>query len=280
MKKDEVEKKLNEIHEKLNALGDLQALLTAAGNLPSVVSAFEQTQKTADEILPKLAANQEQVEALKDELTGLKDTLSENNDEASELITQTEELQDKTEKLRQETLVQLGLAASEKLSNSFEQVKIDLVTEKQRWFTWLKISVGALIFFTVAITVWQVLEHGSLYNFSFLIKIALTSPLVYFTVFINREYSRARNLIEEYTFKAAIARSFEAYKEILEDAFADQQSDIFKQKLEFMLDAVKSLYSSPMRNIKRNHTKEQELAPDLITQIRNTFTQSIPENKD
>ena len=180
--------------------------------------------------------------------------------------------------MRQETLTQLGLAASEKLSNSFEQVKVDLGKEKDRWVSWLIGGVVVLVLATIGIALWQVQEQGTLYHLGFLIKIALTSPLVYFVVFVNREYSRVRNLIEEYTFKAAIARSFEAYKEILQDAFSEHQALIYQKKLDFILEAVTGLYSSPMRNVKVNNAKEKDISPDILAQLKAHFFPETSEN--
>ncbi|MDE2079490.1 MAG: hypothetical protein KGI73_03825, partial [Patescibacteria group bacterium] len=125
----------------------------------------------------------------------------------------------------------------------------------------------------VGIVAWQVLyEKAALFEVSFLIKIALTSPIVYFIVFINREYGRARNLIEEYAFKAAIARSFEAYKDIIEHIFEAQQPQTYQRKLDFILEAVTDLYSSPMRNIKDNHVHEKENSPDVFSKVHDAVS--------
>src|SRR3989338_442965 len=268
MNKKELEAKLIEIQQKLSALGELSTLIQSGTQLPALVNQAQSTSTAAQELLPKLTTQQQTLEALTKEILGLKNELSTRNEEIGGLVEKTNALQEKTDGLRQETLAQLGLAASEKLSNSFEQVKIDLAKEKTSWFYWLVGGVAALVVATATIAVWQVRDVGTLYHISFFIKIALTSPLVYFIIFANREYNRARSLIEEYTFKAAIARSFEAYKEILQDAFADQQPLIFQKKLDFMLDAVSGLYSSPMRNVKMNAIKEKEISPDIVSQLK------------
>lgn len=268
MNKKELEAKLTEIQQKLGALGDLNALLQSGAQLPTLVTQAQSTNTAAQELLPKLTAQQQALEALTKEISGLKEELETRNEEIGTLAEQTTTLQQKTDELKQQTLTQLGLAANEKLSNSFEQVKVELVKEKDKWFNWLVGGVVALVGAAGAIAVWQVQDVGTLYHLSFLIKIALTSPIVYFIIFVNREYSRARSLIEEYTFKAAIARSFEAYKEILQDAFSEQQALVYQKKLDFILEAVAGLYSSPMRNVKANSTREKEISPDIISQLK------------
>lgn len=277
MNKKELDAKVAEIQQQLTALGDLSALIQKGAELPTLVVQAQSTNTAVQQLLPKISAQQQTLTALTTEISGLKTELSTKNSEMDELIEKTNSLQEKTEGLKQETLTQLGLAANEKLSNSFEQVKIELGREKKNWFYWLVGAVAVLVVGAAALAAWQVYEFGTLYHFAFLIKIALTAPLVYFIVFVNREYSRARSLIEEYTFKAAIARSFEAYKEILQDAFVEQQSLVYQKKLDFILEAVAGLYSSPMRNVKENMTKEKEISPDIFSQLKDHIIPNLPK---
>lgn len=277
MNKKELDAKLNEIQSRLSILGDLNGLIQKGAELPSLVSQAQTTNAAVQQLLPKLSAQQQSLTALTSEISALKEELSGKNSEIDELVQKTNEIQEKTESLKQQTLTQLGLAANEKLSNSFEQVKVELAKEKDKWFNWLVGAVAVLVVGATALAGWQVYEFGTLYHFAFLIKIALTAPLVYFIVFINREYSRTSRLIEEYAFKAAIARSFEAYKEILQDAFVEQQSLIYQKKLDFILEAVAGLYSSPMRNVKENMTKEREISPDIFSQLKDHIVPNLPK---
>lgn len=278
MNKKELEAKLAGIDQKLAALGDLSTLVQSGAQLPALISQAQTATTTAQAFLPQLETQQQTLKTLVEEIAALKTELTTKSGDFDELTTKTEELQTKTDSLRQETLTQLGLAASEKLSNSFEQVKVELGKEKDKWFSWLVGGVVVLVLATIAIALWQVKEQGTLYHLGFLIKIALTSPLVYFVVFVNREYNRVRSLIEEYTFKAAIARSFEAYKEILQDAFSEHQALVYQKKLDFILEAVTGLYSSPMRNVKVNNAREKEISPDILTQLKEQFFSDTPKS--
>ncbi len=268
MNKTELEAKLNDIQQRLVALGDLNVLVQKSTELPTLISQFQTTNTTAQGLIPKLTEQQKSIGELSEEAEGLKEELATKNTEVAELVEKATALQEKTENLKQETLAQLGLVANEKLSNSFDKVKNDLLTDKTHWFYWLGGAVVGLVLVTTGVAAWQVYDVGTLYHLSFLIKIALTAPIVYFIVFVNREYSRVRCLIEEYTFKAAIARSFEAYMEILQDAFAEQQATVYQKKLDFILQAVAGLYSSPMRNVKLNSVRQKEISPDIISQLK------------
>ena len=102
---------------------------------------------------------------------------------------------------------------------------------------------------------------------------------------MNREYSRSKRLKEEYEFKASIARSLEAYKEIIENLFADQPGDEYKKKLDFILESIGQLYSSPMRNIKDNELNDarvdKKIMPILsdIKDIVSDITGVVPKVK-
>lgn len=264
MNKKELEQKLIEVDAQLKALGDLNVLLQQSRNLPNLISDFQAKKSDIETFLNDLPTRSEELKNLTTGVKNLNEEVTARDSEVSELSEQTKELQKKVEELIEETKVQLGVAANAKLASTFEQVKRELITDKQKWFLWLVGAVGVLIVATVSVVVWQIIDAGTLYKLNFLIKLALTSPFVYFVIFINREYSRTRSLIEEYTFKAAIARSFDAYKEIIQDT----DSEDAKETLKFVIGSITDLYSSPMVNIKNNSLREKENSPDILSKAR------------
>lgn len=278
MRKEEILQKLTEVEEKLKAFGDLNALIQQGQSLPNLANDLELKKTNIESFLTDLPTRSEELNRLTGEVKSLSEQVATRDVEVSELVTKTEELQGKAEKLVQETQVQLGVAANAKLASTFESVKAGLGEEKEKWFKWLKRAVGVLVVATGGVVWWQVKEVGTLYHLSFPIRLALLSPIVYSIVFVNREYSRVRSLIEEYTFKAAVARSFEAYKEIVQSA--DSQTPPVRT-LEFVIESIKSLYSSPMFNIKSNAHKEKENASeDISSIIRSTIKDALTSKND
>jgi len=269
MKKKELEQRLIEIDNRLKALGDLNTLLQQSQGLPTLISDTQTQKSNIEKFLNELPAHSEEINRLVAEAKGLNEQVTVRNNETSEISLQIGELQKKVEGLAEEAKVQLGVAANAKLASTFEQVKGDLGEDKWKWFKWLTWAVVILILATASIVVWQIKDEGTLYRLDFLIKLALTSPFVYFVVFVNREYNRTRSLIEEYTFKAAIARSFEAYKQIIQEA----DSGSAAKTLEFVIESIKDLYSSPMVNIKNNAIKEKSNSPDVLSKVQSI----IPE---
>jgi hypothetical protein len=263
MNSKELKQKIIEIDAQLKALGDLNLLVQQSQALPGIVTDI-QSKKTEFETL--LSDVPDQIDDLENSISEAQD-LTKNvkiqEEQVSVLYAKVDELQTKVNQLIEETRIQLGVASNAKLASTFEQVKDDLKIDKKNMFWWLFGSIGFLVIATVVVVLWQIKDVGTLYHLSFPVRVALLSPVVYFVVFINREYNRARNLIEEYTFKASIARSFEAYREIVQGADADST-----KTLDFILKSITDLYSSPMVNIKKHSIKEKENAPEFVSQIQ------------
>jgi hypothetical protein len=225
-----------------------------------------------ESFLDQLPKQKEEMILLASESKKTSEELIIRSEEFSKLFQQIEELQQKVSGLVEETKAQLGVAADAKLAATFEGVQVELKREKELWFGWLMKAVLVLAIATAGIVWWQIIETGTVYHLSFPVRIAVLSPIVYFVVFINREYSRVRYLIEEYTFKAAVARSFEAYKEIVQST--DSESPVSTHS--FIIESIKDLYSSPMVNVKNNTHKERENTPDMMSNIRSIMEEFFP----
>lgn len=254
MKTKEVQQKLSDIDQNLKALGDLSALVqsvTAQKQVMDTLIAQLQAQKVNIDAIP---VKKLELDNLMQEVETLKESTVEQQNLTEEVKGTVDALKTKTDEIHNLSLQQLGTISNEKLSNSFDKVKDDLKKDNEKWFKWLVGTSTALLLAVFGVVVWQVAKGDTIFEISFLVKLALTSPIIFFEFFVNREYSRSKRLIEEYEFKASIARSLEAYKEIIENLFADQPGDEYKKKLDFILESIGQLYSSPMKNIRDNET--------------------------
>lgn len=264
MNKKELEQKIIDIDQKLQTLGDTNVLIQNFSSQKQLLDSLLleiQVQKPNIDSIPQ---KKQEIETLVSEIEILKQEIFEqkkNSEETKQIIDKTKE---KTDEIQTLSLQQLGKISNEKLSNSFDKVKNDLKEDNKKWFSWvLKTSVTLLIA-VVGIVIWQTIHGDTIFEISFLVKLALTSPIIYFDFFVSREYSRSKRLIEEYEFKSSIARSLEAYKEIIENLFVDKEGDEFKKKLDFILESIGQLYSSPMRNIKENNSNEEKIDKRLM----------------
>lgn len=263
MNKKALEQERTEIYTRLKDLGDLDVLVKESRDLPALVNDMRDTKVDFDNLVNDLPKIRLEFENLNNEFIQFKEQFRDHKNDIRNSLEEIKASQEKTDELRNETMAQLGLASNAKLAHTFEGVKKELMDGKNNWFAWLVGAVIALVVITAVIIWWQFQESSTIYELNFLVKLALTSPFVYFVVFVNREFSRARALIEEYTFKAAISRSFEAYKDIVHATDSEEA----KITLDFIVSSIKSIYSSPMENIKSTNMKQKENSPDPFSKI-------------
>ena len=279
MNKKELEQKIVELDQKLQALGDLSVLVQNATNQKQTMDtliAGVQAQKANIDALPQ---KKEEFDKLVAEIETLKENTAEQHELAEEAKEEIETTKTKADEIHTLSLQQLGTISNEKLSNSFDKVRDELKTGNKKWFKWLLGTSGALVLAVAGIVIWQTLKGDTIFEVSFLVKLALTSPIIFFEFFVNREYTRSQRLIEEYEFKASIARSLEAYKEIIENLFADQPGEEYKKKLDFILDSIGQLYSSPMKNIKENDSKGDKI-DKKVTPVLSDIKDIVSDVKD
>jgi hypothetical protein len=256
MNKKDLENKIIEVDQQLKSFGDLSVLIqdfnSKKQNAEVLITEMQNQKPKFDEFSISLPEKEKIFMELVTSIGILKKETAEQKEESQKVKEKLFEIQKKTEEINIISLEQLGKISNEKLSNSFDKVKSDLKISNGKWFWWLLGTSILLLVSIVGIVIWQTKQGGSIFEISFIVKIALTSPIIFFEFFVNREYSRSQRLIEEYEFKASIARSLEAYKEIVVGLFDEKEGDEFKKKLDFILDAIGSLYSSPMANIRNN----------------------------
>lgn len=277
MKKQELEQKLNSIDLKLEQLGDLNSLVSGFKSQKQQLDTTVRNATAQQQNINQIPIKKSELDVLVSEAHSLKEELNQNIVDSEEVKNRVEELEKKIDETDDLAREQLGIISNEKLSNSFDIRSADLITEKKKWFRWL---IGSTISLLVAIGLivwWQTINGDSIFELSFLVKIALTSPIIFFEFFVSREYSRSQELLEEYQFKASVARSFEAYKEIIEESFSDRSStaaDFDEKKLDFILETIKSLYISPMKSISDNNQKglSKKESSSLLSDIKNTVS--------
>jgi len=288
MNKKDLEQKVLEINQKLQSFGDLNVAIqefnTKKQVLENLINDFQGKKPQADSFIDALPQKQKDFQELTDSIAELKTDITQQIIDNNALQEKLVEVQRKSEEIQVLSLEQLGKISNEKLSNSFDKVKDDLKNNNGKWFWWLFGTSILLLLAVIGIVVWQTGKDDTIFEISFLVKIALTSPIIFFEIFVANQYSRSQRLIEEYEFKVSIARSLEAYKEIIVGLFTDKEGDEFKKKLDFILEAIGKLYSSPMSNIKKNETKEasinKRITPvlsdikDIVSDVKNIVSKS------
>lgn len=220
-------------------------------DLTTQKSEFDTTKKTIDEMLPEI---------------------EENKSKLSELISGAEDLQNESKELNEETRKQLGLVNAESLANTFGEMAGKHYKSYGQWFWWIFGASAILMMAVLLIVYWQFERSGTLQDLGFVTKLTILVPLVIFLSFAMRQFSRDRRLYDEYSFKSAVARSFEAYRKIMkEEKVNDLNHD--SKILDFVIRCIGDVYSSPTLAI--NNKQEDGSVGikevSIIQQIMNMF---------
>ncbi len=260
-------------------LTDASALLQQLKQQQQVVESVTQG---VNEISSNVKQHYENIKNSSDVATKYTDEIEKQKKDNDELVKNIKQLTERSEVLLRTSDDQLGRISSQVLANSFQGEGGKLDESVQKWFSWLWATTLGLLIIAGVIVFIQLHGGGDLLEYGFLVKIALTSPVIYFITFLANQYSREKKLLEEYRFKATIALSFEAYRKLLrEEVAALQINDEKKQErvLDFIVESVSNIYSSPMKNISENkHSKKDtvdEVNASQISTIREIVTEIV-----
>lgn len=263
MNKTELEQKLASIESRLDAFGDVGTKLAEIdGYVNRARDNANEANKLRDEV-NTLKIGVEESKAVVDQVKDIASfdqaTIAAQSGENKKLSEQLVLLQSEINSLKKEAQNQLGTISAEVLSNAFEKVALDLKKSLMFWRNAVFLAT-ALLALATGLVVWWELESSSqisLTDSNFLLKLTLTSPFIFSVIFVTRQYSREKKLFDEYTFKSAVALSFEAFRKLLKEE--DSESD-HSEIVKFMIMCVTSIYSSPMDNLAKNKHEDEDAA--------------------
>ncbi len=276
LKRAELEKLLTEINQKLGSAEDFhkkvsdatQALINTQSQLSDLTTKAQQ----ASELLASIQTTKteidgwtEKVKRGSEEATNYKKLIDQQKKEYSELKASFEELKKSYTDLEQLAKNQLGLVSMESLANAFAIEASKLEKSTSMWYRRIFWAAVILILAVLGVAIWQVIHEQTLLKLSFAIRLPIVTPIIYYLYFVVGQYKREHRLLEEYVFKTSIARSFEAYRKVLKEESANEQ-DLLK-KNELIIDTIKNIYSSPMKNIvdsKSEVDEKKDVSFDLM----------------
>ncbi|MFA6306941.1 MAG: hypothetical protein WCV70_03470 [Patescibacteria group bacterium] len=270
MKRIELEEIIKNINNKIESVEVLNSKVDKASN---IIQNLETKLTTLEERRGNIKRFETEIESVKSQIEPKKqivDDLAEKVDDYNAIIEEQKKeyakLKENFDKLLEDNnnleitiKNQLGLVSAEVLANSFFNEVGKLKTIVERWFKWLLGSYLALFISVISIAIWQVIEEGSLFKLTLLIRLPLITPIIFFVYFIEKQYCIDRKLSDEYIFKATVARSFEAYRKLLNEESAcdnDNQNKLLEKKLDFVVESIKNIYTSPLVNFKEKDNNE------------------------
>lgn len=249
-----------EKQQKINSL--FTSIQTTAEQINSIA-------RQTDEKLANISTVANNVESSLSNVKGAVEEIHQLKTEVGELKSETSKLLEANQSLIEEIKNQLAVAAGGSLSNTFEKRKKELGDSKEKWFYWLMIDI--LILAGIAIFVFLELKNNLTITPGFLLKFSLSFPFIYAAVFFHSQYSKERELLEEYAFKSAVAFSFEAYRKILKEEINQEQAEQQNKFLEFIIDSIKKIYTSPREIISRHPNKENSVEMGILEKLVDIF---------
>jgi hypothetical protein len=161
-------------------------------------------------------------------------------------------------------------------SRVFEERKKELQRSKMVWRNWFLADIILLLLLTLLAFV----ELAARMPFITVLwlQIALGLPLIYAAIFFHAQHNREREFLEEYSFKAVVARSLEAYREMLKDDVNSRRPEEKKKFLDFIIDSIKDLHMPPRTIISKHPLRsEEDVKIGLIEKIADLLKRFIPK---
>ncbi len=177
------------------------------------------------------------------------------------------------ESKRGEIIRLTGMAADGSLGSKFDQRQIKLSTGLNFW-KWTVPAVTVLaVFWVFAVFMW-IPSEVEISWIKLLINIIKTTPAFILVGFVYKQYSKERNLQEEYAFKSAVAMTLTAYSSMLES----RDEDSNKSRQEMLVRSIQQLYEQP--KIHLDHKDRTSLVDlDKLKETISTLTETVKNLK-
>ncbi|MCA9357513.1 hypothetical protein H6784_05745 [Candidatus Nomurabacteria bacterium] len=228
----EIKKKIDDKNSGLDAV----LKLVQQAQLDSVKLVAE-----INESLKVSKTNEKEIVDIKQRSTDFLSDIKTSLDEVNEKKNQVEEVS--------------GLVIDGSFAHTFEKRKNEISKSLDSdLFSWKYLMLGGIILL--------ILIELSLKDLTgiegFFTRFAYTSPLIFLVLFSAVQYSKERQFLEKYAFKAASAAAVRNHIEFLLDKFKDN-----KRVLDFSIDTFKSIYTEPFKQevgakVEENSKKEKK----------------------
>jgi hypothetical protein len=157
-----------------------------------------------------------------------------------------------------------GMAADGALGSKFNQ-RVGIILKGRRFWTWaVPFTTAVSILWVLAVFNW----YPSKLNNEWInlgVNILKTIPSFILLGFVFKQYSKERNLEEEYAFKSSIAMTLTAYSNML----SERDVDTNESRQEMLLRTIEQLYKQPKIHTEKGRTNFSFSTKDLKESLDN-----------
>ena len=157
----------------------------------------------------------------------------------------------------------------------FEERKKEVEKAADHWFYWFVANIAIL--FLAAVLIFIGLTTGIGLAVSSWLEFGVFLPLAYSAVFFHAQYAKAREYLEEYSFKTLVARSLETSRRMLKEDMGGKDATEQKKYLDFVIGSLKDLYIPPREIISEHPVKDEEdVKVGVVEKLGDIFKKFIP----
>jgi len=224
-------------------------------NITEYKTASQQNKEAIDKFVSQVQNFEEKMNKgltdISETIKNSKETMNKNIQDHKQ---ETDEIVKKNTILQEKILDILGSAIGTNLYKSFNQKAKWMKYQSAFWLVLLALSIwflsdtGAWILEELK----PLFEEGKTLNLeiTFYLRLMLIFPAIYAVYFCAHQFKITSRLLEEYDFKSSVAVALNHFKELVEEANTDENTQ------NFLTDSIKTIFESPTEKVFGKKTKD------------------------
>lgn len=171
---------------------------------------------------------------------------------------------------------QMRVPETDALWRIFEERKREVEATRDRWLRWFVANILAL--FVMAVFIFIGLTTGTGFAAASWLQFGVALPLAYSAIFFHAQHAKAREYLEEYSFKTLVARSLLISRKMLKEDMDGKSADQGKKYLDFVIGSLKDLYTPPREIISKHPVRDEEdVKVGVVEKLGDIFKKFIPK---
>ena len=161
----------------------------------------------------------------------------------------------------------IELATNYQLFHSFQTRQFAIEKSKNFWARALALCVGISV--VASIVFICCLPYVKVYDAAFYLKLSISLPIIFAITFCSMQFTRERNLEEEYAFKANISISLEPYRKLVADLVNEDDPADRAKYSDFVIESINKVFTAPTSHHSDGKPPNGELITGVLKEVGN-----------
>jgi len=261
--------KVEESNTNLTSL--INQFMTAANEIETTSKNVTEWEENIESCETSITENKEKILGLLEELDKAKELYAEHQSEIDLLIETQKTVTSTNESHQKEIKATLEGASKKGLAGSFYTRKRELRRNQILWGIGTVGSIILLMFISYQL-IKPIIENPELFNlYTYLARLPIFGALIWLGWFCTKQFGFTSRIMEEYSFKYAIAMAFEGYKKEALEVNPDLLENLLKLTLNSVATSPTSYFET-----KNNHgTPANEITEEIMKKLEPMITELI-----